>query len=154
MASVPGSTRDADRAGVLVAAATKIVLIERFRDHLHCWVAPGGGVEQGETPDVAAVREALEELGIDVVIDRKILELRDLHPRGRVQHYFLASTEERGFRSMTGPEVATPSNTYTPRWVDLGEVATIEVLPVQLGEFLGAVAAAGWPDDVTVIAVA
>lgn len=153
MAAVPGSTRDADRAGVLIAAGAEVVLIERHRDGLHYWVAPGGGVEHDETPDVAAAREAHEELGLDVVIERKVLELHGLHPLGRVQHYFLASTAEREFRGMTGPEIATSSNTYTPRWVDLGELATIDVLPFQLGEFLAAVADAGWPDELKVIDV-
>ena len=154
MGAIPGSDRDADRAGVLVASGAEVVLIERRRDGLHYWVAPGGGVEPGETPDVAAAREALEELGLHVVVERKVLELHGLHPLDRVQHYFLASTEEREFRGMTGPEMAASSNTYTPRWVGLREVANIELLPVQLGGFLADVAESGWPDELTVISEA
>jgi len=37
------------------------------------WMLPGGRVERGETPHQAAVREAREETGLDVVPDRLVL---------------------------------------------------------------------------------
>ena len=41
---------------------------------------PGGRVERGETPHVAAVRETREETGLDVVLDRLVL-VDARHPR-------------------------------------------------------------------------
>lgn len=151
MAQVPGSTRDSDRAGALVVVGSEVALIERHRDGVHYWVAPGGGVEHGESAAAAATREALEELGLDILIQRKVLEIRGLHPRGRVQHYFLATATERAFGDMTGPEKTTASNTYAPRWVDLREVVTMNVLPLQLREFLAEIARVGWSDDLMIM---
>ena len=49
-----------------------IVLTKR-RD-VPVWVLPGGGIDEGETTEVAAVREALEETGLIVKIERQIAE--------------------------------------------------------------------------------
>jgi 8-oxo-dGTP diphosphatase len=38
------------------------------------WVLPGGGVEAGESPETAIVREVLEETGLSVSIKRKVAE--------------------------------------------------------------------------------
>jgi 8-oxo-dGTP pyrophosphatase MutT (NUDIX family) len=45
-----------------------IALIERIRPGRHYWVLPGGGIEAGESGAEAAIREAFEELGIEVAI--------------------------------------------------------------------------------------
>lgn len=50
----------------------KIVLVKR-RD-IPIWVIPGGGIERGETPEKAAVRETKEESGFDIKIIRKVAE--------------------------------------------------------------------------------
>ncbi len=49
---------------------TQVLLIQR-RD-IPVWVLPGGGIDPGESPEHAIVREILEETGFTVKIDRLV----------------------------------------------------------------------------------
>lgn len=49
-----------------------ILLIHRADPRRTQWEIPGGKIEPDEKPDVAAAREALEELGIEVRIIREL----------------------------------------------------------------------------------
>src|SRR5512142_628749 len=71
-----GRMRMRVRAGIVLIQNDKVALIERHRAGLEYYVFPGGGVDEGETPEHAAVREAMEELGIDVAIQQKIAEIQ------------------------------------------------------------------------------
>ena len=53
-------------AGVFVVYNNKVLI--RKHDKYGIWVTVGGHVELDETPDVAAVREVKEEVGLDVVL--------------------------------------------------------------------------------------
>jgi 8-oxo-dGTP pyrophosphatase MutT (NUDIX family) len=55
-----------------------------LRGILHTWSLPGGGIESGETPEQAALRETLEETGYLITTDRYVGEYNrsQLHDRG------------------------------------------------------------------------
>ena len=59
------------RAGIVLIQEGKVALIERHRAGLDYFVFPGGGVDEGESPEQAAIREAMEELGVEVAIQQE-----------------------------------------------------------------------------------
>ena len=59
---------------VLVDGAGRILLALLNLEAVPAWTLPGGGVEPGETPEQAAVREVREETGYDVELERLLGE--------------------------------------------------------------------------------
>lgn len=60
---------DADRdfvAGAFIVEDGKILMLNHRKYGI--WLQPGGHVEEGETPDEAAVRETMEETGLEVEV--------------------------------------------------------------------------------------
>jgi 8-oxo-dGTP diphosphatase len=49
-------------------ASNRILLVKE--SDTGTWSTPGGAIEPGETPELAAIREVQEETGLEVVIDR------------------------------------------------------------------------------------
>ena len=114
------------RAGVVLIEDNKVALIERHRAGLDYFVFPGGGVDQGESPEQAAIREAMEELGIEVSIKQKIAEIH--FGRTSKHIYFLVERVSGEFGSGTGEEFTDSDpdhpeeGIYIPIWMPLDEL--------------------------------
>ena len=68
----------------------------------------GGGIDEGETPEEAIVRELKEELGAEVDVIRKLGVASDyvnvIH-RHNINHYFLCKIKSFGDRDLTESEI-------------------------------------------------
>ncbi|NOT04254.1 MAG: NUDIX domain-containing protein [Anaerolineales bacterium] len=56
----------------IIFDSQKRILMAHRRD-MDLWDLPGGGMEHGELPNETAIREAKEETGFDVAIDRLLV---------------------------------------------------------------------------------
>lgn len=65
---------------------TQVLLVQR--KDVPVWVLPGGGIDKGETPEVAACREVLEETGLEVEVVRKIAEYLPINSLANPTHFF------------------------------------------------------------------
>jgi 8-oxo-dGTP diphosphatase len=100
------------RAGIVLIKDNSVALIERYRAGLHYFLFPGGGVDDGESPEQAAIREAMEELGIEVTIKQKVAEIQVGQTSRQI--YFLVEQIGGEFGTGTGEEF-TPSNADNPK---------------------------------------
>ena len=128
-------------ADVIAEIGDRIVLIER-KNFPFGWAIPGGFVEVGESVEAAAIREAREEISLDVQI-RALLGVYsrpDRDPRGHtitVVYVARASGTPRAADDAKNAILADPRSPPSPlafdhaevlrdylRWLDSGEYPT------------------------------
>jgi 8-oxo-dGTP diphosphatase len=101
----------------------KVVLVKRsfdpYKDH---WALPGGRVEYGETVEVAVIREAKEETGLDIKIEKLagVYSEPNRDPRGQfVSICFLCVP--------VGGTLATSEETKEVKIFSKGEIKSIKL---------------------------
>jgi len=139
------------RAGIVLIEDNKVALIERHRAGLDYFVFPGGGAEEGETPEEGAIREAMEELGVEVALKQKVAII---HFGLSIQHYFLAERIGGEFGTGTGEEYtdADPGDPtegiYIPIWMPINELPQHEkVFPAEVAKLVLKAQTDGWSKE-------
>jgi 8-oxo-dGTP pyrophosphatase MutT (NUDIX family) len=143
------------RAGIVLVEDGRVSLIERYRDGKHYFVFPGGGMDAGESPQEAAIREMDEETGLRVVVRKQVAEI---HFDLSIQHYFLAERVGGEYGTGTGEEYtnADPDDPYEgiyiPIWMPVDDLSEHEnIYPLDIKELVLKSTSAGWPDEPVVI---
>ncbi|WP_371649430.1 MULTISPECIES: NUDIX domain-containing protein [unclassified Streptomyces] len=115
------------RAVAIVRKDDAVLLIHRRKGGAEYYTLPGGGVEEGETPEQACVRELAEETGLRAAVESP---LHTLDNAGRSEHYFVMGPAT-GTPRLGGPESERDSgdNQYRLVWVPLADVASIGLKP-------------------------
>lgn len=109
------------RAQVVLLRDHEILMVRLARPDRSFWVLPGGAIEEGESPEEAAVREVREETGLEVALERLLFV--------------------DGPRSDGTVRIRSPRYTFLGRVVggsltpDLDEVSAVEWLPLDSGNY-------------------
>lgn len=104
-------------AAAVIVQDGRVLLIQRaVAEGSLLWQFPAGEVEPGETPEDAAVRETLEEVGLTVVCKDKLGER--IHPKTeRLMLYFACEILDGEAHAADENEIADVA------WVSLEEIA-------------------------------
>jgi 8-oxo-dGTP pyrophosphatase MutT (NUDIX family) len=106
----------------------RLLLLRSYQN----WDFPKGGVEAGETPLQAAIRETREEADLsDLTFDwgEDYIETGPYGSRKKVARYYLARTERQRIILPVSPELGRPEHEEW-RWVDMERAA--RMLPPRL----------------------
>ncbi|CAN7274612.1 NUDIX domain-containing protein [Devosia sp. LjRoot16] len=122
---MPESRQPPNAASVALIDRDKVLLIQRARKpYFGMWSLPGGRLEAGETPEQAAEREILEEVGLSVWRLHPIKRM--LLGEGRFVLQVYATEAFEG-------EIVASDEVSAWRWVRLDEIGGMHTTP-DLGE--------------------
>lgn len=127
------------RASAAIVKDGKILLMRRVKPDHEYYIVPGGGIEEGETPEDALAREVMEELTLKVIHSRFLVTVdyerwpsyATSHTGGQRDFYFLVEQYE-GVPEIGGPEKERMSeeNQYHIVWLPIGDLGTrVDILP-------------------------
>lgn len=120
-------------AYAVVERRGKLLLTHWRRGHLHGWTLPGGGLEPGEDPRDAVVREVFEETGLEarvgklIGVDSRVM-VREEVPEGTdpelhtIRIVYRASAKEGPLRNEVG------GSSDEARWVAIREIKSLRTL--------------------------
>ena len=118
------------RAGAIVIHRGAVLLMHRVKEGREYYVVPGGGIEGDESPEMACVREMLEETGL------RVGNIRPFHlveRNGNLEHYYSVGDWE-GEPVIGGPEKERQSkdNRYRLEWVEVARLACLTLFPEEI----------------------
>jgi 8-oxo-dGTP pyrophosphatase MutT (NUDIX family) len=135
------------RAAAIIVKDHAIALIRRVRSDRVYFLFPGGQVEDTESPELTVKREIKEELGLEVIVGRKIAEVVF---EGKSQLFFLAEITGGTFGTGIGEEFNNPPSshgTYEPVWILVSELRKHNAVPREVVELVLKADDVGWPKE-------
>lgn len=82
-----------EAVAVIVFSADRSQILLTKRRDIPVWVLPGGGIEHGETPEAAAVRELEEEILCASKIVKKIADYQKVNMLTQRTHFYECSIQ-------------------------------------------------------------
>ncbi|MED1408214.1 MULTISPECIES: NUDIX hydrolase [Bacillus] len=120
-----------NRGAAIIIQGGKIALIKRVRESEMYFVFPGGGIEEGETPEEATKREVYEELGIHIQVKNLIAKVEY---KG-TEYYYNAYVTGGVFGSGNGEEFELKDRgSYIPVWMSIKELLNINIKPYDVAK--------------------
>ena len=110
--------------------------VKKNKQYQEYYTFPGGGLEDGETPEEGTIREIEEEFGIKVKIVKKLYEIK-MEKLNQKEIFFLCEYIEGKFGTGKGPEFSNDpkyadSGKYVPEIVNKEKIKNILLLPTEI----------------------
>ena len=139
-----------NRAAGIVIKDNKVLVMHRINKGDEYWVFPGGGQEDGETPEQTAVREIDEETTLKV-------------KPGKLVYHIKWDTDEENFfylcEYISGEPQLIPDSeefeqmkageqVYEPMWIDIDKLSALKLYQLEVRDLFLNDYKNGFPDQV------
>ena len=114
---------------VILLENNTVLLIKRVKNNRTYYVFPGGKAEGDETPEMTAMREAYEELGVQVQLGGCFETIRFCEVE---QYYFFATIVSGKLGTGQAEEFITGEGTYELEWLLVEELNKYPIIPVEI----------------------
>ena len=124
------------RAAAIILRQGKLLLIRRWNARRgNYFVFPGGGVEEGETPEATVVRELMEEGGVTITVDRLFAKsfVSEIYEG---QTFLLAQLDNDQEPVWQEIYKQSETDTYTFEWLEMELLGDSNVLPHEIRDQL------------------
>ncbi|MDX2643715.1 NUDIX hydrolase [Streptomyces sp. PA03-1a] len=129
------------RAGAVIIRDGRMLLIRYRHRRGDYYEIPGGGVEPGETPETAVLRELAEETGLSGTVGQEIARVNRVHRGSHPGHYFLVEAHGK-----IGPRSSLDlGEAAAPVWVPVDDLRHLPLWPKRLGWRIAHWHREGWP---------
>jgi len=118
---------------VIILENSAVLLIKRLKNDRTYYVFPGGRAEVGETPEMTAIREAYEELGVHVQLGNCFETIRFGQTE---QYYFFATIVGGELGTGQAEEFTTGEGTYELEWLCVETLSNYLIIPAEVVECL------------------
>ena len=116
-----------NRSQALVVRGDKILMVKHIMDGRYFYCLPGGGIDPGETPDVAALRELKEEACVDGKIIQKTMVRYKPDKESEIHTYWIEIADNAVPAPGVDPELAPDKQTIVDAvWMSLDEMSQLD----------------------------
>lgn len=113
---------------IVLDEENRILMVKHDHPERTVWMVPGGGIEEGESSQQAAVREVLEETGLEVEITGLIWHVEEVSERGqRFVNFFRARVTGGQLKLGHDPELTDSGQVL----VDIGFMSREDVAALE-----------------------
>ncbi|HEK9102111.1 NUDIX domain-containing protein [Bacillus pfraonensis] len=122
-----------NRGVTIIIQDDTIALIKRIRNNEVYFVFPGGGIEENETPEEATIREAYEELGVHIEIQKLVTKYEY-----KGTQYFYEARIIGGVLGTGKAEEFTKGDRgqYIPVWIPIKELFNLNIKPYEVAKII------------------
>jgi len=115
------------RAQCLVVRDGKVLMVKHKHENDEWYCSPGGGIEKGETPEQAAIRELQEECNVSGVIIKKTSEYVDPYDNENFFYTFYVDIGDQIPSLGYDPEEDVKNHVLSEvRWMSLNELSEVD----------------------------